>query len=80
MREASHRRTHKHRNVAFVISSSGSVETLTVAGQTISFTKSDKNRYHTIHLPHAQYHDLETMARALIELYPSLDAKQTTGA
>jgi hypothetical protein len=69
MPEARHRRTFKYHDVSFVISSRGTAKTLTVAGQPISLAKSDNHRYRTIHFTHAQYHDLETMAHALIEVY-----------
>jgi hypothetical protein len=75
MAEAKQVRTLKHRNVPFVISSSGATNTLTVNGKPVSVAKSKDNRYFTIALPHAEFKDLETMARALIEVYPTLGKK-----
>jgi hypothetical protein len=75
MAEAVQRRTLRHKNVPAVISSKGKESTLTVNGTPVSFTKSKDNKFHTIHLPHAEFKDLETMARAIIDVFPSVGAK-----
>lgn len=75
MPEAAQRRTLRHKNVSAVISTTGKESTLTMNGNPVSFTKSKDNRFHTIHLPHAEFNDLETMARAIIDVYPSVGAK-----
>ena len=75
MPQATERRSLKYLNVPFVISSTAGKKALVVGGKPVSFTTTKDNRYHTIHLPHAEFKDLETMAHALIEVFPSLGKK-----
>jgi hypothetical protein len=71
MPEATQRRTLRHKSVPFVISTTGKTSALTVNGKPISVLKVANNKFRTRYLPHAEFSDVETLARALIEIYPS---------
>ena len=72
MPEATQRRTLRYKNVPFIISTTGAASALTVNGKPISVVKLKNNRYHTRRLPHGEYKDMEALAHALIEAYPSV--------
>jgi len=72
MPEATQRRTLRHGNVPFVISTTGATSALTVNGNPISVVKHDNNKYRTGYLPYAEFNDLETLAHAVIDVHPSL--------
>jgi hypothetical protein len=71
---ATQRRTLRHKNLSFVISTTGKTSALTVNGKPISVVKMSNNKFRTRYLPHAEFKDVDTLARALIEVYPSTGA------
>jgi len=72
MPEATQRQTLRYKSVPFIISTTGAASALTVNGKPISVVKLKNNRYRTRCLPHAEYKDVESLARAVIEAYPSV--------
>ena len=72
MPEATQRRTLRHKNVPFVISTTGAASALAVNGKRISVVKQMNNKFRTRYLPYAEFNDLETLARAVIENHPTL--------
>ncbi|MFY9937463.1 MAG: hypothetical protein WAK33_11340 [Silvibacterium sp.] len=72
MPEATQRRTLRHKNVPFVISTTGAASVLAVNGKRISVVKQKNNKYRTRYLPYAEFNDLETLARSVIDVHRTL--------
>ena len=66
------RRQFRHKGIPFVITTSGQDSTLTVNQKSIEFLKTPGKRFRTVLLPHAEFADLESLARSVIENDPSL--------
>ena len=63
---------HRHGGKLMISMIVGAASVLAVNGKRISVVKQKNNKYRTRYLPYAEFNDLETLARSVIDVHRTL--------